>query len=148
MFNLSFIKSLFGLVHFIPILRPESSSAEIATPQMTFLCSCIKWSITLALNSILVCQTTRNTWPAWTTMEWMQSVQSCVCSFQISVDLLYFCATVSLQFEHVLVEGTFGQCDSTAQTSPSFFLWPPPLTLSMNCFPAYSSMLSLIHQSI
>ena len=77
----------------------------------------------------------------WTTIEC--KVFNFACLFQISVGL-YFCATVSLQFEHVLGQGTFGL--RQYRLAPAFSC--PPLTLSMNCLPAYSSMLSLIHTPI
>ena len=94
-----------------------------------------KWSITLALNSIPVYQSANAVCGLWITIDCK------VFNLPILGRLVFLRNRVSAIWACAWPEGTFGL------RQYSFFLRPPP-TLSMNCLPAYSPMLSLMHQYV
>ena len=130
-------------VWFISILRRESSSAEIATPQMTFFCARAS-SDQLHLHWIqsLSAKLQPNMWPV--DHGRMQSIISCV-SFPNLGWLVFLRNRVSAIWACAW-PGHIWAAAVRTRLAPA--LSCPPLTLSMNCLPAYSSMLSLIHTPI
>ena len=129
-------------VWFISILRRESSSAEIATPQMTFCARASSDQLHLHWIQSLSAKLQRNMWPV--DHGRMQSIISCV-SFPNLGWLVFLRNRVSAIWACAW-PGHIWAAAVRTRLAPA--LSCPPLTLSMNCLPAYSSMLSLIHTPI